>query len=261
MEDKNGVDICTYALLSGRKVGGVMNLMWTALLMGLMGGFHCISMCGPLALSLPAHRNSSRWQYILGRICYNLGRVTTYTCIGIVFGIFGLAMHIAGLQQVVSIASGLLILLIQFAPGNLSGKVARRLHLPVLVTSIKKSFSCFFRSKSMAALWMIGMLNGLLPCGFVYLALAGSLATGTIAGGAFYMLLFGLGTFPVMLPLSLTGKMISFGFKNRAQKVVPYITVVIALLFILRGLALDIPYVSPNITNDHAASTSISTCH
>jgi len=237
-----------------------MNLMWTALLMGLMGGFHCIGMCGPIALALP-NGSGSRWQYFRGRLSYNLGRVATYTLMGLVFGVFGLSLNLAGLQQGISILSGLLILLLQFAPGNLSGKISRFFKLPSLVSRIKKSFSFFFQRKGTTALFSIGLLNGILPCGFVYLALAGSLTAGSIAGAGAYMALFGLGTLPIMLSLSLSGKMISFQFKNRIQKAVPYVATVIAVLFILRGLSLDIPYLSPGMHHEKGGASEIPVCH
>lgn len=236
-----------------------MNLMWTALLMGLMGGFHCIGMCGPIALALPAQK-STKWHYIRGRLSYNLGRIITYSIMGLLFGIFGFTLNLTGLQQWFSILSGLLILLLQFAPGNLSGKVARIIGLPRLVTRIKKSFSSFLHKKSTGALFTIGILNGFLPCGFVYLALAGSLTATSIVDSALYMALFGAGTLPVMLTLSLSGKMISFSFRQHIQKAVPYIAAVIALLFILRGLSLDIPYISPAISQGQGKA-EITVCH
>lgn len=236
-----------------------MNLMWTALLMGLMGGFHCIGMCGPIALALPAGQDGRRWAYVRGRIAYNLGRVTTYSLLGAVFGLFGFTLNLTGLQQGISVLSGLLILLLQFAPGNLSGKVARLLGFPTLVASIKRYFSTFFRRKGWYALYMTGLLNGLLPCGFVYLALAGSLTAGSVANAALYMALFGAGTIPLMLTLSLSAKMISLRFRNPVQKLVPYVAAAIAVLFILRGLALDIPYLSPELKK--VKQTEITVCH
>lgn len=241
-----------------------MSLLWTGLLMGLMGGFHCAGMCGPIALALPSS-DKSKWHYIGSRIYYNLGRVTTYSGMGLVFGFFGLSLSLAGLQQGVSILSGLLILLLQFFPGNLSGKVARTIKLPYLVNKIKHSFSTFFQKKGNRALYSIGLLNGLLPCGFVYLALAGSLSAGTVGGAALYMALFGLGTLPVMLVISISGRIISLNFRQKLHKLAPYAAVLIAILFILRGLSLGIPYVSPKLNNNpqgpSSSSTEITVCH
>jgi uncharacterized protein len=241
-----------------------MSIFWTSIIMGLMGGFHCVGMCGPIALSLPDHHSGSNWKYVQGRVFYNLGRVATYAGMGIIFGFFGFALNLAGLQQWVSILSGVLILILQFAPGNLSGKISSRLKIPVLVGKLKASFKSYFAQKGSSALFIIGLLNGLLPCGFVYLALAGSLATGSVTGAALYMALFGLGTLPVMLAISLSGKLITFSFRSKIQKAVPYVATAIALLFILRGLSLGIPYVSPKLGPHHQhqnTTTEITTCH
>lgn len=244
-------------VLLGRKAGIAMNLIWTALLMGFMGGFHCIGMCGPIAMALPGQPND-RGAYISGRVFYNLGRIVTYAVLGFAIGIFGFTFNMAGWQQGLSIVSGLLILALQFVPGNPSGKVARTLRLSILINRIKKTFSQLLHKKGILALFVIGLLNGILPCGFVYLALVAAMATGTVEGAAFYMVLFGLGTFPIMLILSLSGKMISFRMRNKIQKAVPYIVVFIALLFILRGLSLGIPYLSPKIMK---AEPEMTICH
>lgn len=241
-----------------------MSLFWTSLIMGFMGGFHCAGMCGPIALSLPSYHSTKSWKYTRGRIYYNMGRVVTYSVMGIIFGFFGFALNLAGFQQWVSILSGMLILTLQFAPGNLQGKISSTLKIPVLVGKLKTSFKTYFAKRNSSSLFIIGLLNGILPCGFVYIALAGSLATGSVTWAAFYMALFGLGTLPVMLTLSLSGKMISFDLRNKIQKAVPYVASAIALLFILRGLALDIPYLSPKMGPLHQESTvttEITTCH
>src|SRR5699024_2545781 len=117
LESENGVDRCIKEILFRRKNSGLMSLMWTALAMGLMGGFHCIGMCGPIALALPKSEGSSM-SYTAGRILYNMGRVVTYALLGAAVGLFGLSLNLAGWQQSLSIFSGVLILLFQFAPGN-----------------------------------------------------------------------------------------------------------------------------------------------
>lgn len=234
-----------------------MSLLWTALVMGLLGGFHCIGMCGPIALALPKSEGSST-SYTTGRILYNMGRVVTYALLGAAVGLFGLSLNLAGWQQGLSILSGILILLLQFAPGNLSGKLSLSLRLPLIIGRIKKLFSKLIHRKGGFSLFLIGLLNGILPCGLVYLALAGAIGTGSVSGAASYMILFGLGTIPLMLILSLTGRMISSKLKNKIEKLVPYIVAIIALLFILRGLSLGIPYISPKLATPES---EITVCH
>lgn len=234
-----------------------MSLLWTALVMGLMGGFHCIGMCGPIVLALPkSGRNSTG--YTTGRILYNMGRVVTYALLGATVGLFGLSLNLAGWQQGLSIFSGILILFLQFAPGNLSGKLSQSLQLPFLVGRIKQRFAKLIHRKGGFTLFLIGLLNGILPCGLVYLALAGAMGTGSINGAASYMILFGLGTIPMMLTLSLTGRLVSFRFKRKIEKLVPYIIALIALLFIFRGLSLGIPYISPKLVTPEV---EITVCH
>lgn len=235
-----------------------MSLLWTALVMGLMGGLHCIGMCGPIALALPKTSGNDSIRFATGRIFYNMGRVVTYSLMGIAVGFFGLTLNLAGWQQGLSILSGILILLLQFFPGNLSGKLSHSLQLPHLVSRIKQLFSKLIHKKGGQALFMIGLLNGILPCGLVYMALAGAIGTGSVTGAASYMALFGLGTIPLMLLLSLSGRVFSFRFKSKIEKLVPYIVAIIALLFILRGLSLGIPYISPNLTDPEAEMTM---CH
>lgn len=234
-----------------------MSLLWTALAMGLMGGFHCIGMCGPIALSLPKSEGSGI-SYTTGRILYNMGRVVTYALLGAAVGLFGLSLNLAGWQQGLSIFSGVLILLLQFAPGNLSGKLSQSLRLPQAIGRIKKLFGRLIHRKGRFALFLIGLLNGILPCGLVYLALAGAFGTGSVGGAASYMTLFGLGTVPMMLILSLTGRMVPYKLKIQMEKLVPYIVAIIALLFILRGLSLGIPYISPKLITPEA---EITVCH
>lgn len=97
---------------------------------------------------------------------------------------------------------------------------------------------------------MIGILNGFLPCGLVYLALAASLATGTLVGSVVYMAVFAVGTFPVMMAISLGGGLIPVSFRQKAAKAIPVFVFAIGVLFILRGLNLGIPYISPKISQE-----------
>ena len=225
--------------------------IWTAFLIGLGGSFHCVGMCGPLALALPGGGAYSL-HLVTGRLLYNAGRVVTYALLGGIFGLVGRMVQMAGLQQTLSILLGAAIILSGLAP-----LFGRRVALPGAflgrgVEALKASLSRLFQSRNRTSLLFIGLLNGLLPCGFVYLGLAGSLTTGSVAGGMAYMALFGLGTVPLMLAVSLSGHLVSVDVRQWARRLLPVGMLVLGTLFVLRGLGLGIPYVSPILGGDMA---------
>ncbi|UOR04223.1 sulfite exporter TauE/SafE family protein [Hymenobacter aerilatus] len=231
-------------------------MLWAGFIFGLLGSFHCVGMCGAIALALPGQLDAAEahWRYVGGRLLYHLGRVTTYTLLGVAVGAVGQSLRLAGWQQGLSIASGLLILLLVAVPERHTSRLAAALYLDRPLAYLKQTLARFFRRQELSALYVTGMLNGLLPCGLVYLALAGTLSAPGVGGAAAYMLLFGLGTLPLMLGLSLTGRLVPLGWRIRMRQAVPYVATVLAVLFILRGLGLGVPYLSPQLV--HAAPTA-----
>lgn len=234
-----------------------MELLWTGFLLGFLGSFHCAGMCGPLVMALPGS-TQNRFNYFTGRLFYNLGRICTYALFGMFFGLFGMALNLTGLQQTISIISGVLILLFILLPTRFTSRLGNYTGLNVIVFKVKGTLVKAFKLKGHAALFMIGLLNGVLPCGFVYLALAAAISAPSVWLSAVYMSLFGFGTFPLMMLIALSGKVISTGFRNRINKSVPYIAGVVAVLFILRGLSLGIPYISPKMDTNTLKNMS---CH
>jgi hypothetical protein len=215
-------------------------MIWAGFIIGLLGSLHCIGMCGPLALALPA----TRTDFVTGRIIYNAGRVVTYMLLGTIFGIVGQTFALAGFQRGLSIAAGLFMLAAAFG--------WHRLAAPP-VSFLRGAWSRLIALKTRTALFGIGLLNGLLPCGLVYVALAGAAATGSALRGLLFMAGFGLGTIPAMLAVSLSGKMIHAGLRLKFQRIVPAALFALSVLFILRGLSLGIPYLSPDL---HAGAES-----
>lgn len=218
--------------------------LWTAGLIGLGGSLHCVGMCGPLALAL-SRGDGGHGAYVAGRLLYNGGRVTTYALLGGIFGLLGGTLRLAGLQQKVSIALGVLILLT-----TVLGLAHRRLpgaKLPArLVHLVRTGLGRVLRLQSPIGLYLTGVLNGLLPCGLVYMALAGSLTMDGPQSGIAYMVAFGAGTIPLMLATSLVGRVVAGpSVQQIARKGLPAGMLVLGTLFVLRGLGLDIPYVSP----------------
>jgi sulfite exporter TauE/SafE len=220
-------------------------LYLTAFLTGLLGSFHCAGMCGPIAFALPGNVKEGA-SFYFGRLLYNLGRMFSYATLGLFFGAFGLGLKLAGLQQSVSIGVGVIILLMvayQF--------FLKKGELFNLFSMFSSSFiQKLFKSRNRFALFGIGVFNGFLPCGFVYIAILGASVTQDMFSGALFMLCFGLGTLPMMYGVSILGQFISSTIRQKLNRLSPFFAILIAVLFILRGLNLGIPYVSPAISED-----------
>jgi sulfite exporter TauE/SafE len=232
------------------------HMLWAGFLFGLLGSFHCVGMCGAIALALPAPAHAAPWRYVGGRLLYNLGRATTYATLGAGAGLLGQSLRLAGVQQSLSIASGVLILLLVAVPERYTGRLAGALGFGRPLAWVKTTLGRLFQQASPQALFATGLLNGLLPCGLVYLALAGALSAPGIAGAAAYMALFGLGTLPLMLGLALSGRLVPLLWRTRMRQAVPYTASVLAVLFIVRGLGLGIPYMSPKLNALVAAAAT-----
>lgn len=218
-----------------------MEILLTGLILGLMGSFHCVGMCGPIALSLPLHGNTYG-QKVFGGILYNIGRTTTYGVMGIFFGIIGQGFQMVGFQRWISIAMGTVMILSILIPSLFKKFDSNILDF---TSSLRKGIQKLFTQRSFKGLYFIGLLNGLLPCGLVYMAIAGAIGTGDFTSGFLFMVLFGLGTIPMLLIISLLGNLISISVRNKINKLIPYVVVLVGLIFIMRGLALGIPFLSP----------------
>ena len=180
-----------------------------------------------------------------GRLLYNGGRIVTYVLLGGIFGLLGGVVEMAGFQQTLSVAVGAVIIIGTVTPLGLRKRVLSASWLAAGISVLKNALARLFRTRSQTGLLLIGLLNGLLPCGFVYLGLAGSLTTGGVLRGMVYMALFGAGTVPLMLTVSLTGHLLSLRMRQFARRLLPVGMLILGILFVLRGMALDIPYVSP----------------
>ena len=221
-----------------------MAILLSALVLGLMGSFHCAGMCGPIAIALPLHGNTIP-QKIFGGALYNIGRTITYGVMGAIFGMLGQGVEMIGFQQKISVIMGVLMIVSVLFPALFKNQYSMENSWFSAVGKLKKTIGKMFSIRSFSSLFLIGLLNGLLPCGLVYMAIAGAIGTGDILLGTFYMILFGLGTIPMMLSISLAGNVLSLAVRNKINKFIPVLVVVVGIFFILRGLSLGIPYLSP----------------
>lgn len=220
----------------------------TGLIIGFLGSLHCIGMCGPIALALPSTNTAIR-SFINGRVLYNSGRVFTYAALGLVFGLLGKGLYMYGFQQVVSILLGIIILFWLVLPSPAKNKLRSAAGLGGLTLRLKNLLVPLFKSSSALSMFLIGVLNGFLPCGFVYMGIAGAVAVSSVnpLNGMLFMVFFGLGTVPAMLGTSIAGNFINFNFKRKFAKFVPVFAVILAVIFMLRGMKLGIPYISPKL--------------
>ncbi|MQP23477.1 sulfite exporter TauE/SafE family protein [Flavobacterium sp. LMO8] len=220
-------------------------MLYSAFIFGLISSFHCIGMCGPIAMMLPVDRNNEV-KKITQIITYHIGKLVAYGILGLVFGLLGRSFYLAGMQQQLSIIVGILMILVAVIPEKVFAKYNFSKPVYRIITKVKSSLGQQFKNKSYKSLFTIGLLNGFLPCGIVYVALFGAIAMQNVNLGIGYMLLFGLGTIPMMVAVVYASGLISFSYRGTIQKAIPLVAVIIGMLFIIRGLGLDIPYLSPS---------------
>ncbi|WP_179020228.1 sulfite exporter TauE/SafE family protein [Winogradskyella forsetii] len=219
-------------------------MLVSALILGLLGSLHCVGMCGPIAFMLPVDRSNS-FKKVSQIGAYHLGRLLAYSMIGLVFGLVGKSFSLFGIQQQLSIVIGILMIAIVLLPQKTIGKYNLSKPLYKVISKVKSALGKALKKKTADTFLTIGFLNGFLPCGLVYMAVFGSVATGSLFEGSLYMVLFGLGTIPLMTSAIYLGKVLNSTVKQRIQKAIPIFVVIIGALFILRGLGLGIPYLSP----------------
>jgi uncharacterized protein len=214
-------------------------MFWAALILGIGGSLHCLGMCGPIVMAVSSGRGKTGFE---GAFLYNTGRILTYTLLGLFFGLAGFGIRLAVMQNSLSLAAGLFLIAM-----GLSALVGWKWKYGHRLTGrfVHKGLSRLFKKQSIWRMLPIGMLNGLLPCGMVYMALIPALALGQPGAGAAFMFVFGLGTVPMLFALAMLKGRMPEGLRFKFNRITPVITLVIGVLFSLRGMELGIPYLSP----------------
>lgn len=236
-------------------------MMWQfitgGLVLGLFSSMHCVGMCGPLAMALPVHHlpDAKRFTALL---LHHLGRIITYASLGLIFGFAGRRIYMAGIQQWFSIGMGVvvLILLVQYYYFK---KNVQPFFMQAFYKRVQTVIITLLKSpKSILAFLLLGMANGLLPCGMVYVAVAAALTSSSVDQGVLFMIMFGMGTLPAMMAISYLGTSLKPGLRQGMRKLIPYVMGLMAVLLILRGMNLGIPFLSPVLPNAPAAAIE---CH
>lgn len=215
-------------------------MLWTAFMLGFVGSLHCAGMCGPLAMAVPVV-GQGRGAILCSRAVYNIGRIATYTLLGLFAGMLGEAFALAGVQRWVSLVAGLAILVgVTVSTRLFNGWSVNR-----WVSRLKQHFGKQLQRRTFPAIATLGLLNGLLPCGLVYVATTAAMASPHWFDGMAYMLLFGAGTLPMIFGFGLASVRLQSTLRFRLQRLVPVSLLVVGGLLVLRGLALGVPYLSP----------------
>ena len=229
-------------------------MLLSAIILGLMGSLHCVGMCGPIAFMLPVDRTNNL-KKITQIFIYHFGRVLAYGTIGLVFGLLGKGLYVFGMQQKLSVAIGILMIVLVLIPYKVFNKYNLSKPIYKIISKVKNRLGQALKKKSPDTFLTIGFLNGFLPCGLVYMALLGAVAMGNPAEGSLYMILFGLGTIPLMTTAIYFSGLLKGVVRHKVQRLIPVFVIIIGVLFILRGLGLGIPYVSPKPVVELVSST------
>ena len=220
-------------------------MIYTALILGLISSLHCIGMCGPIAMMLPLDR-SNEAKRVTQILTYHIGRITSYSILGLFFGLLGRGLFLAGFQQKMSIWVGILMVVVVLVPEKAFAQLNFSKPVFRIISQLKSALGQQFKKKTYSAIFTIGILNGFLPCGLVYVALFGAIAMQNVTLGIGYMVLYGLGTIPMMSAVIYISNMLTMPIRNRIQKLIPIMIVGVGMLFILRGMGLNIPFISPS---------------
>lgn len=220
-------------------------LLIAGLVLGITSNFHCLGMCGPIAMAIPVNRKST-WTTLSGILQYNAGRILTYALLGAVVGSIGITVETLGFLQWVSIIAG--IFMIIFAWRKWFSRIFSG-HFPTFGIQgfVSKSLGNVLAMQTPFKLTLLGMINGLLPCGMVYIGLMNALLAGNPLSSAYAMIAFGVGTIPAMFAVGFAANRISRSVRQKINKVVPFLLTFIGVLIVLRGMNLDIPYISPKV--------------
>jgi uncharacterized protein len=205
-----------------------------AFLLGFLGSLHCIGMCGPIVLALPQHE-SNKVLVAMDGLLYNFGRILTYCMLGLLSGLIGSFFGLERYQGILEISIGAIILLYFIIPRKSRAGMADNKVFNFVSTKFRRLFNYFLNSHDKTSLAILGMLNGLLPCGLVYVALGGAIAEAELVTSISYMAAFGLGTFPVMFSIYFAKNFIPINWRRKLTKLIPYAIAALALLLIFRG--------------------------
>ena len=227
------------------------SLFIIALISGFAGSLHCIGMCGPLMFALPFNNYAGKDRIVV-IVLYHLGRIFTYGILGALVGFLGDALILTGIGRWLSITIGICLLIFVIGRGR-TNRLGRWVEGVRFINQIREYGTRLGRK----GFFVLGIGNGLLPCGMVYSALAIGISAGSSVGGLLVMIVFGIGTLPFILYFTMGFHLGINKVRVFVQQKTFWIQLLIACLLVIRGLNLDIPYLSPaSISTKHGIFVS-----
>lgn len=187
-------------------------MYWTVFLLGISGSLHCAGMCSPLVMAVTSQKS------FLIKVIYNSGRILSYGMMGMIAAQLGQFTFLHSYQAFVSIGLGAALLLFAFGliPGLLLPFIAKP--IAAFTGFLKHIFKKILARKSTSTTFLLGVLNGFIPCGISSLALAYCLILPDATAGFLAMIAFGLGTWPVMIFLPWLagwgGALVKINYRN-----------------------------------------------
>ena len=224
-------------------------ILLAGLILGITSNLHCVGMCGPIAMAIPVNRKNN-WTILAGVLQYNFGRILTYMLLGLIVGSIGISVNTLGFLQWISILSGVFLIIYAWRKW-FSFRISAKLPQLGVQKMISKNIGRILKSDLPLKPLFLGTLNGFLPCGMVYIALMNAILGGHPYTSALAMMAFGIGTLPSMIAIGLVANRITNDMRRKMNKAVPYLLTVVGLLIVLRGMNLDIPFISPKVHVHH----------
>lgn len=209
--------------------------LYAAFTLGLLGSLHCVGMCGPLML---AAATGGGWK---NPLIYQAGRLSTYLLLGGLLGGLGLGMQLWNAQGAIAAISGMLLIvlaMLRLDPGNMLQRWPAYNRFQVRV---RTWMSVALQKRGLGGQFTLGVCNGLLPCGLVYLAIIAAANAGTPLAGATFMLAFGLGTLPLLVATLFAGKRLLRLRPDLLPKWTPLVMAVVGIFLLWRGYVTHLP--------------------
>ncbi len=203
------------------------------ILIAFLGSFgHCVGMCGGIVLAYTSTKVDDSWNKTtqsISHLLYAFGRITTYTILGAIFGFVGSVVTFSSMANgLLLLGTGILMILVGL---SLVGKLKFLTNIEHSISQMpwyKKIFKKLLSSNSFFSFYFLGLLNGLLPCGFVYVFAITAASTASVFWGAIVMLIFGLSTIPAMFSL---GFFVGLLKQNELRNIIIKVAAVLVVLF------------------------------